>query len=144
MGARKRSFNIGLIRQGANYTLQEIATLYKLHIRSVREWIKAGLKIIDRHKPYLVHGSDLYDFLKQKQEKRKSKCKKDQLYCCSCRTARESICNEINIKILNHKLLMMTGCCSSCKNTINQLRSTKSLEDLKRTFNVKQIHDQRL
>ena len=59
---KKRKYNTRLIRLTTSYSVQEVAELYHLHKGAVLRWIKDGLKIIDQHKPYLIHGSELLYF----------------------------------------------------------------------------------
>ncbi len=51
----KRKLNPNLIKKNRAYTLSEIAELLDKHIRTVQEWRKKGLSVIDdSERPYLT------------------------------------------------------------------------------------------
>lgn len=75
---KKRRYNTRRIKCSRNYTLQEIACLFDVHINAVRRWITEGLPCIDTQKPFLVHGSELVAFHNARQVKRKHACKPTQ------------------------------------------------------------------
>ena len=75
MKTRKRTYNTRLVKRDYPYSIREIAELFGVHNKSVRNWIKSGLRLIDSSKPFLIHGSDLKDFLNKKHAKRKCRCK---------------------------------------------------------------------
>ena len=74
MAKKKRKYNPNLVRSRRSYTLEEIAEIYTLHIRTVQDWHINGLKSIDpNRKPLLVLGEEIRRYLKQKSQKRKHK-----------------------------------------------------------------------
>jgi hypothetical protein len=59
----KRSPNPRLAKTHRNYTVGEIAALYKVHKNTVLAWWGGGLTpIADRRKPLLFLGADLANF----------------------------------------------------------------------------------
>ena len=60
---KKRTYNTRLIKRDLSYTIQEVAELYGLHPQAVRRWINIGLRTIDGLKPFLIHGSDLINYI---------------------------------------------------------------------------------
>lgn len=141
---KKRRHNIRLIKKGTSYSIQDIANLFNLHTNAVRQWLKAGLPRIDKQKPYLVHGSDLYNFLNAKQIGRKHHCEPNQLFCCKCQKPRTATNNHVTIKILNQKQLQIYGRCTECKASMVRVGSVKKLLDYQKTFVINKIEDQHL
>lgn len=85
MKIRKRTYNPRRARAGQSYTVQDVAEIYGLHKNAVLRWIKEGLPVIDRQKPYLIHGGELAEYLRRKQSGRKQPCKPDEFFCFKCR-----------------------------------------------------------
>ena len=84
----KRHPNYRLVKIHRNYTVEEIADLFKIHKNTVRTWIASGLPTCDKERPMLVLGTDLYSFLKARRVKNKQPCKPGEFYCLRCRVPR--------------------------------------------------------
>ncbi|MCK4945496.1 MAG: helix-turn-helix domain-containing protein [Alphaproteobacteria bacterium] len=67
MKTKKRTYNPRRVRTGLSYTVQDIAEIYEVHKNAVLRWIKNGLPVIDKKKPYLVYGGELAKYLRKKQ-----------------------------------------------------------------------------
>lgn len=141
---KKRKYNTNLIKETLNYSIHDIASLFVIHRATVRQWLKEGLLMIDNHKPFIVLGTDLKEFLKKRQGNRKNKCNSNELYCCKCREPRTSWENIVDIKIINERRLLIMGVCGQCGNKINKLSSLNKLDEIKEIFAVLTIHDQNL
>ena len=74
--AKKRTYNTRLIKRDYCYFVWEIADLLHLHPNAVRRWIKAGLLSVDDHRPVLVYGGDLIEFLDTRQAQRKAEMRR--------------------------------------------------------------------
>ena len=126
-----------LIKAGRTYTIKEIATVLNCHVRTVQEWIKQGLEVIDRNsKPYLISGRVAKQFLKQKSDKFKVKLKKNELYCLKCRAPRESLDDELRFeytgKLLGNgeRQVSIKGLCPICSTVIQRFSSNKGISNL--------------
>lgn len=142
--AKKKTYNPNLVKKSLNYSVKDIAKLYKIHKRTVQEWFRKDLPKIDDRKPNLVLGYDLSDFIRNKQQKRKRKCLPNQFYCCKCREPRNSWNNLVDVKILNEKSLMIMGICALCKTAINKIFPTKRLTEIQNIYVVQRIHNKDL
>lgn len=121
-----------------------MAELYKIHKRTVQQWLKEGLHKIDNRKPYLTLGYELKDFIKNRQNSRKQKCNLNEFYCCKCRKPQTSWNNLVDIKILNERKLLAMGICSQCNSRINKLFSLEKLQNIREIFVVQTIHNKDL
>jgi hypothetical protein len=144
MPKKKRKYNTNLIKETLNYSIYGIASLFVVHRATVRQWLKEGLPMIDNHKPFIVLGSDLKEFIKKRQGNRKTKCNDNELFCCKCRKPRTSWENLVDLKILNERRLLIIGICSQCDTRMNKLSSLKKLDEIKEIFAVQTIHNQNL
>ena len=144
MTKKKRKYNTNLIKKTLSYSIYDIASLFRIHRATVRQWIKEGLPLIDNHKPFLVLGSDLKEFIKKRQGKRKTKCNANELYCFKCREPRTSWENIVDLKILNERSFLIMGICSQCNTQTNKTTSLKNLDEIKKIFDVQTIHNQNL
>lgn len=140
----KRKFNLNRIRGGQSYSIQEISELLDVHKRTALEWIKKGLKRIDNSKPYMIHASDLKDFLSNKQGLNKAKCKFNELYCMKCKNPNIPYDNEIELKFIDAKRSNMVGLCSVCTSLMHKLVSNQNIEKMYKTFKVSEQNKEHL
>jgi hypothetical protein len=77
--------NPRLAKLHRSYTVEEVARLYGTHRNTVRAWCKAGLPLIDGHRPFLIQGEALRTFLQDRRDRAKRPCTPGTLYCCKCR-----------------------------------------------------------
>jgi hypothetical protein len=80
--------NPNLAKLHRSYAVDEIARLYGVHRHTVRAWCKAGLPLLDGHRPALIQGQALRAFLQDRRNRAKRPCAPGTLYCCKCRAPR--------------------------------------------------------
>jgi len=78
--------NPRLVKLHRSYTVEEAARLLGKHKNTVRAWIKQGLQSIDRRRPTLIHGLDLFRFLQARRTSGKRPCPPGHMYCLKCRS----------------------------------------------------------
>ena len=81
----KRHPNPRLAKIHRNYTVDEVASLFRNHRNTVREWVKRGLPTSDNKRPMLILGRDLSAFLQARRAKNKRPCQPGEIYCVRCR-----------------------------------------------------------
>lgn len=121
-----------------SYSVQEVAELYELHKGSVLNWIREGLQTIDRHKPYLVRGSDLFDFLNKRQQKRKVICKPNELFCFKCRLPQKPKLESIKIIKRNVHRLKIEGHCNLCNTKMFRDGALKKKNEIYKIFSIEE------
>jgi hypothetical protein len=144
MFKKKRKYSPRRVKQTVAYSTQEIAALYSIHIRTVHEWYRAGLPTIDDRKPFLVLGEDLKMFLNARQKSRKIPCQINELYCTKCRTPRMSWENQVDIRYLTEKIILVVGLCPICNTTLNKAASAKKLDELHKIYMIQTVHERNL
>lgn len=82
-----RRHNVQRAREHLCYTARELAALFYVDIRTVRKWIAAGLKPIDRHVPHLFRGTAVREFLRARN-KPFEPLQPGEFYCVACKAKR--------------------------------------------------------
>lgn len=140
----KRTFNTRLIRKNYSYDISEITQLFGLHPNSVTTWLGEGLTSIDGHRPTLIHGSDLADFLNNRQAIRKRTCQPNEIYCCRCRVPKIPWENLVDIEIMDDRRLVLKAVCPECGTGLNRIGSVKKLAEYRVRFEIQATTDRRL
>jgi hypothetical protein len=130
--ARKVKYH--LIKSGRSYTVSELGRTVNRHVRTVQEWIKKGLPVIDRNsKPYLISGYDAKLYLKQRADLKKTKLKDDEFYCLKCRNSRKSLPKKLKFELTGkligngQKQIRIVGLCSKCFTPLQRFSSEKNI-----------------
>jgi hypothetical protein len=139
MKVKKRTYNPRRARVGQSYTVQDIAELYGIHKNAILRWVKDGLPIIDKQKPYLIHGGDLREYLQKKRAARKQKCRPDEFYCCKCRVPRRAWENVADIHIRNASKLSLSSLCAVCSTPVFRAGAVKKLPEYQKIFSIQTI-----
>ncbi len=133
---KKRTFNPRLIKARRSYSFAEVAEVYGIHHRTVQEWRKEGLRVLDEaSKPFLVMGAAVQDFLRERQRKRKHPLKPGEFFCSRCRCARRSLpgalLTEITGKPLGkqHRQALMRGICEVCGRRLLRFSSDRQVQE---------------
>jgi len=142
--AKKRTHNTRLVKRDYSYLIWEIAELLGLHPNAIRRWIKAGLLTLDDRRPVLVHGSDLIDFLDNRQAGRKQKCAREELYCFRCRRPRRPCSGRVKFEFRSETRLNVSGLCEICGTRMNRAGSIASIEEYQKAFIVQSMDEGRI
>lgn len=139
----RKKFNTKLIKARKTYSIDEISELFNVHPNTVGTWRKLGLKTIDNNKPYLFFGSDLKDFIKEKNNSKKHPCALNELFCCKCQKPRKPKNNIVCIKQTQARTNVV-GFCNACGTKINKTISPKKIDSFKKIFHVQTVHEENL
>ena len=96
MGCRRP--NPRLVKVHRNYSVEEIARLFRLHKNTVRNWLRQGLTLVDERRPLLILGRELSRFLQERRQNAKQVCGPGRLFCVACRAPKvgESAAPSVN------------------------------------------------
>jgi len=139
----KRLYPHKRVRYWYTYDTDEICTLFadlRLHPQTVRVWIKAELKIIDKGKPALVYGYDLIAFLKKRNDQNKCSTAFDQFYCMKCRDARPLFRNLIAVE-QNSNFIKAQGLCRICKTRMFKSYRLDAFPEMQKTFKLVEVSE---
>jgi hypothetical protein len=124
----KRSPNPRLAKTHRNYSVGELAALYKVHKNTVLAWRDAGLiPIADRRKPLVFLGAEVTIFLRKKRQKNKHPLRPGQIYCVGCRDAKEPAYGEAEYVPSTPTSGNLRGLCHTCARLIHRRVSRANL-----------------
>ena len=106
--------NHRLVKTHRNYTVEEVASLFRVHRNTVREWVKRGLPTCDDRRPMLILGTDLAAFLRARRLKNRQTCSPGEIYCVRCRAPRAPAGNMAEYQPRTETLGTLIGICSRC------------------------------
>ncbi|MCK5295365.1 MAG: hypothetical protein KAJ75_00615 [Alphaproteobacteria bacterium] len=133
-----KHYNLNLISYQLCYTVDDISLLFKknkLHVQTVRSWIKNGLNTIDSKQPLLVFGYELKEFLGKLNNSKKISTKFDEFYCFSCKCPEIPYQRKIYIE-KNGSYIKAKGICTKSKKPTNKSYKLTDYQELKKTFNL--------
>lgn len=120
------------------YDIDDICHLYQkynLHPQTVRQWIKAGLPIIDSGKPALIYGSDLKEFLGKSNQSNKCKTDFEQIFCFKCKEGKSPYRKQVQLEHTKG-FVKAKAHCQGCKSTMYKSYKLDDLSKLKSFFHV--------
>ncbi len=134
-----KTFNTNKIKSNFPYYVCEIAEKLGVTKGTVYAWIKEGLQPIDGNAKYIIiSGSELRRFLKNRQDKRKSKCKSNEMFCFKCQLPRRPLEGKTSIVATKGSNPNLTGKCSVCNSQIFRTVSPKNLPEFINNFKLEQ------
>lgn len=97
----KRNYNLRILKEKKSYSTQELAERMAVHVQTVRDWRKDGMKPIDEanHFPLYI-GKDVKTYLRKCMEAKRMKLGPDEFYCFGCHNRATSI---VTTRIIQNK-----------------------------------------
>lgn len=133
---KKRHHNPNRAKTHRNYTVEEAADLYGVFKGTVRNWIKAGLPVLNDKRPMLILGSDLTAFHRAKNTKNKQTCKPGEMYCLKCRAPKKPDSNMVDYEAITEKIGNLVGICPDCYTTMNRRVSRAKLDQVRGEMDI--------
>ena len=132
----KRRPNHRLVKLHRNYTVEEIARLYDAHKNTVRQWVKAGLPVLDDKRPMLILGWELAAYLKTRRTKSKRPCQPGEIYCVRCRAAKSPAGDMAEYQPITERLGNLMGICPDCEGMIYRRASKARLAEIQGKLDI--------
>lgn len=103
-----------------SYTIKEMSDCLNVSQKTCLRWIEKGLPTVPGHKkPILMLGSEIKNFLRSKDSKKKVKLKRNEFYCLTCKAARKA--KRGSIKKSRGQKTAICSVCSGKMSRTNQL-----------------------
>lgn len=133
---KKRIYNPNLAKMCRNYTVEEVAAMYGVFKGTVRNWIKAGLPVLDDKRPMLILGSDLAAFHQAKRTKNKQKCLPGEMYCVRCRTPKSPALRMADYQPVTGTMGNLIAICPDCNSIMNRRVNLAKLEQVRGNLDI--------
>jgi hypothetical protein len=124
---RKRHPNHRYVKRHRSYTVEGIASLFNIHKKTVRGWVKAGLSPIDDKRPMLILGSELIAFLRARRVRNKQTCRPGEIYCVRCRAPKFPAADMADYLPVTEKVGNLKARCPNCDSIMNRCVSLAKL-----------------
>ena len=117
------------------YTLSEAGAVVGVSMRTLRNWTKTGLPLLDRERPTLVRGDDLRNFLQERRKDAKTQTRLCEFYCLRCRASRNAAGDMADCKITGNRV-MLTALCDTCETVVCKPVAVDRLPKIRRTLDL--------
>ena len=117
------------------YTIDEAAEVTGVSPRTIRNWTKDGLRLMDRARPVLIRGDDLRAYILAQRQSRKVTVALDAFYCFRCRAARKAAGGFADCTITGNRATL-TALCETCETVMSKPVSEARLPEIRRTLDL--------
>ncbi len=131
-----RRIKASRIKKNLTYSISEAAEELGLSIATIRNWIKQGLPIQKDQRPYLIYGSDLRNFIIQKNKARKSPLLDGELRCFTCKAGRKPRNDAVTYTRQTAKTGRISGVCGVCGGKCGLIISNAKISEHSRILKI--------
>ncbi len=117
------------------YTMEEAADVTGVSTRTIRNWSRNGLQLMDSVRPTLIRGDVLRAFIKARRQNRKVKTGLDEFYCFRCGTARKAAEGFAECVIVG-KRVALRALCATCETVVSKPISETRIPEIARTLEL--------
>ena len=128
--AMTRRFTANRIKSNRNYTVADVSETLGVHFKTVRNWIRVGLPVIDANRPLLINGADLKVYLKQKRKATMFYCEVHVMCCFRCKQPMKPILDSVLFIAKPAGMAHMAGACEECDTRMNKYVSWRDVNDI--------------
>lgn len=111
------------------YRVDEAAAVSGVSTRTIRNWIKDGLPVLNRERPTLIRGDDLKTYIRATRSRGKVNLSPDQFYCLACRAARPAAGGLADCTVKEGRA-MLTALCAACETVMHKPVPVARIPDL--------------
>jgi excisionase family DNA binding protein len=130
-----RRYPIRRIKIHRCYSVAEVAKLLDVHKHTVSRWIATGLPLIEKKRPYLIHGADLRVFLTARQPRRQL-CRPGEIFCIRCRAPKRPAGDMVDYRPRTPATGILQGICPTCNLLIHRAARFTALASVCADLNV--------
>ena len=122
--------NPNSIKIHRSYTVIEVSETLGVHPKTVRNWIRVGLPVVDEKRPLLIIGADLRIYLKQKRKTYMHQCEVHEMYCFKCRQPKTPSIETLQFIAKPAGMAQMAGRCEECGCKANKYVSWRDVNQI--------------
>ena len=119
--------NPNKVKINRNYSYEELAAVYGVHKNTVANWVNDGLPCLKDRRPYLILGADAKQYLQERRQAKKQKCKSNEFFCMRCKKPTEAEENYVEYLPLTATKGRLSGFCITCEGVVNKFVAYASL-----------------
>ena len=127
--AKKIKLNPMQVKGSRIYTVIDLAKVFDVNPRTISRWVKDGLPIFKAARPYLIMGTDVQIFLRERNRQRAIPCSDDQIICMRCKEAVYPISESIKF-VSNTALTFYIKAQCRCGARLNKIASMKKRNEI--------------
>jgi hypothetical protein len=119
----KRRHDLRKIKGKRCYSVKQLAALLNVHRNTIRGWLRddgLAVALIDQTHPFMMHGVATKKWLKERQDKRRWTCAKNEMSCFSCKGPRQIKPDSFRILPSNTQKIIAQGDCMKCGRRLNR------------------------
>ncbi|MCL1093660.1 helix-turn-helix domain-containing protein [Shewanella kaireitica] len=122
--------NPNRIKIHRSYTVMDVSETLGVHPKTVRNWIHAGLSVIDETRPLLIQGTDLKLYLKQKRKAYMHQCESNEMYCFKCKQPKAPGIQTLQFVAMPAGMAQMRARCDECGKRANKFVSWRDVNQI--------------
>lgn len=127
MSSRK---NPNCIKIHRSYTVIDASEALGVHPKTVRNWIRVGLPVVDEKRPLLICGVDLKVYLKRKRKTCMHRCEMHEMYCFKCKQPEQPSIKSLLFIAKPAGMAQMAGVCEKCGCRANKYVSWRDVNQI--------------
>ena len=101
------------------YTIEEAAEVTGVSPRTIQNWSKNGLRLMDCARPVLIRGDDLRAYIKTQRDVRKVRTALDSFFCFKCRAVRNPADGYADC-VIDGSRVMVSAFCERCETLMHK------------------------
>ena len=117
------------------YTIEEAAEITGVSTRTIRNWSKTGLRLMDSARPILIRGDDLRAHIKAQRDGRRLKTNLEEFYCFRCRVRRKAAEGYADC-VIDGKRVAISAFCECCETVMNKPIAKSRLAELSQILDL--------
>jgi len=125
------------VKAALTYEVGEAALALGISKATIRNWIRNGLPVMSKQKPYLILGQALRDYIRAMSQAAKSPLAQNELYCVSCKSAQPPQDLIVEVVPNNSQTIRLKGVCSDCGGAASRIVSKNKTQQFAAIFMFK-------
>ena len=131
-----RRFRTQSIKANYAYRVDELAEVVGVTVPTVRNWIRAGLPLVDKNHPTLIMGFHALNFLKARKEKSSRPLDLGEFYCLRCKVPRMPLGDMADYVPSSATGGRLKAICEVCECQCNRNISASDLPEICKALDV--------
>ncbi|MEO0923294.1 MAG: helix-turn-helix domain-containing protein [Pseudomonadota bacterium] len=124
------------INKALNYSTEEAARALNVSTATIRNYVRRGLPVMTKTRPFLFTGEALREFLVQERARNKRPLQPDELFCPACKKGQRPFGLMVDLVPRNAKTAMLKGLCDVCEGPSNRIIGLRQFSSFDAIFDI--------